>query len=148
MFQSYPHAGAFWYSLYISWISLNGFNRHVFLLFYTFDGYLMPRKCNVSSAWLILMCRHWAHCIFLALHIHWAYKKAKLYMFFNGQHVGNVPASTWNLLKKPVDRQTNCPFLTFFCPPTTGTSLLWLWINSQLLRDCLRKIAIEKGQWK
>ena len=28
------------------------------LLFYTIDGFSMPRKCNAPSAWLILMLRH------------------------------------------------------------------------------------------
>ena len=33
-------------------------------------------------------------------------------MFFNSQHIENVPAATENLSKKPGDRQTNCPFST------------------------------------
>ena len=45
-------------------------------------------------------------------------------MFFNGQHVENVPAATQNSIKKIGNRQTNCPFLTIFGPPTTGTSLV------------------------
>ena len=38
-------------------------------------------------------------------------------MFFNGQHVKNVPASAWNLFKKNINRQTNCLFLPIFGPP-------------------------------
>ena len=67
---------------------------------------------------------------------HCLYEEAKWHTWFNGQQVENVPVSTWNSNKKPVDRQTNCYFLTNYWPPlgseraiVQGTTIMYKQIS-------------------
>ena len=53
----------------------------------------------------------------------WCLLNSKVTHMIQRLHVGNVPAATENSLKKPVDRQTICPFSTKNDQPRTGTSL-------------------------